>query len=75
MSANRRIHLPPLHTPCQGPYLLQNIRIQHLMVDDVGLGTFIRAAVVMGAEVDVNLPILELLPGQDQRMTAAVAEQ
>ena len=45
------------------------------MVDDVGLGTFIRAAVVMGAEVDVRLPILELLPGQGQRMTAAVAEQ
>ena len=45
------------------------------MVDDVGLGTFIQAAVMVGAEVNVNLPILEFLPGQGQRMTAAVAEQ
>ena len=34
------------------------------MVDDVSLGTFIRAAVVVGTEVDVHLPVLELLPGQ-----------
>ena len=45
------------------------------MVDDVGLGAFIRAAVMVGAEIDVYFPILELLPGQGQRMTAAVAEQ
>ena len=45
------------------------------MVDDVGLWAFIRAAVVVGAEVDIHLPILELLPGQGQRMTAAIAEQ
>ena len=45
------------------------------MVDDMGLGTFIWAAVVVGAEVDVHLPVLELLPGQGQRMATAVAEQ
>ena len=45
------------------------------MVDDVGLGAFIRTAIVMGTEVDIHLPILELLPGQGQRVTAAVAEQ
>ena len=45
------------------------------MVDDVGLWAFIRATVVVGAEVDVHLPILELLPGQGQRMAAAVTEQ
>ena len=45
------------------------------MVDDMSLGAFIRAAVVMGAKVDIHLPILELLPGQGQRMTAAVTEQ
>ena len=44
------------------------------MVDDVGLWAFIRAAVVVGAEVNVHLPVLELLPGQGQRMTAAIAE-
>ena len=44
------------------------------MVDDVGLWAFIRAAAMVGAEVDINLPILELFPGQGQRMTAAVAE-
>ena len=33
------------------------------MVDDVRLGTFIRAAVVVGTEVDVHFTILELLPG------------
>ena len=45
------------------------------MVDDLGLGTFIRAAVMVGAEVDINLPILELFPGQGQRMTAAITKQ
>ena len=45
------------------------------MVDDVCLGTFIRTAVVVGAEVYILLPILEFLPGQGQRMAAAVAEQ
>ena len=75
VSANRRIHLSPLHAPRQGLNLFQNIRIQHLMVDDVRLGTFIRAAVVVGAEVNVHLSILELLSGQGQRMAAAVTEQ
>ena len=32
------------------------------MIDDVGLGAFIGAAVVVGAEVNVHLPILEFLP-------------
>lgn len=73
--ANRRIHFPPLHAPRQSPNLIQNIRIQHLMVDDVCLWAFIRAAVVVSTEVDVNLPILELLPRQGKRMTAAVAKQ
>ena len=45
------------------------------MVDDMSPGAFIRAAVVMGAEVDIHLPVLELLPGQGQRMTAAVTKQ
>ena len=45
------------------------------MVNDMSLWTFIRAAVVVGAEVDINFPILELLPGQGQRMAAAVTEQ
>ena len=36
------------------------------MIDNVGLGALIRAAVVVGAEVDIHLPILELLPGQGQ---------
>ena len=45
------------------------------MVDDMCLGAFIRAAVVVGTEVDVHLPIFEFLPGQGQRMAAAVAEQ
>ena len=44
------------------------------MVDDVGLGTSIRAAVVVSAEVDVHLTILELLSGQCKWMTAAVTE-
>ena len=44
------------------------------MVDNVGLGAFVRAAVMVGAEVDIHLPILELLPGQGQWMTAAVTE-
>ena len=45
------------------------------MVDDMGLRAFIRVAVVVGAEVDIHLPILELLPGQGQRMTATVTKQ
>ena len=45
------------------------------MVDDVGLWAFIRAAVMVGAEVDINLPVLELFPGQGQWMTAVVAEK
>ena len=45
------------------------------MVDDVGLRAFIRAAVVVGTDVDVNLPILEFLPGQGKWMAAAVAKQ
>ena len=44
------------------------------MVDDVGLWAFIRAAVMVGAEVGIHFTIFELLPGQGQRMTAAVAE-
>ena len=44
------------------------------MVDDVCLWAFIRAAVVVGAEVNVHLPILELFPGQGLGMTVAVAE-
>ena len=45
------------------------------MIDNVGLGALIRAAVVVGAEVDVSFPIFELLLGQCQRMTAAITEQ
>ena len=45
------------------------------MVDDVHLGAFIRASIMVSAEVDVLLAILELLPGQGQRMAAAVAEK
>ena len=45
------------------------------MVDDVGFRAFIRAAVVVGAEVNVHLPILELLPGQGKWMAVAVAKQ
>ena len=45
------------------------------MVDDMGLRTFVWAAVMVGAEVDINLPILELFPGQGQWMTAVVAEK
>ena len=45
------------------------------MVNDVGFRAFIRAAVVVSTEVDVNLPILELLLRQGKRMTAAVAKQ
>ena len=41
----------------------------------MSLGTLIRAAVVVGAEVDVSFPILEFLPGQRHGMTAAVTEQ
>ena len=33
------------------------------MVDDMSPGAFIRAAVVVGAEVNVHLSILEFLPG------------
>ena len=51
------------------------MRIQHLVVDDVSFGAFIRAAVVVGAEVDVHLTFLELLPRHGQWMTAAVAKQ
>ena len=51
------------------------MRIQHLVVDDVSFGAFIRAAVVVGTEVDVHFTTLDLLPGQGQRMTAAIAEQ
>ena len=60
--ANRGIYFPPLHTPCQSPNLLQNIWIQHFVVNNVGLWTFVRAAVMVGTEVDVHLPILEFLP-------------
>ena len=45
------------------------------MVYDVGLRTFIRAAVVVGAEVNIHLSVLELLPGQGKRMAAAVTKQ
>ena len=45
------------------------------MVDDVCLGTFIWAAVVVGAEVEVRFPIFEFLPGQCQGMTAAGTEK
>ena len=73
--AKWRIHRSLLHTPRQNSNLTQNIRIQHLVVDDVSLGAFILAAIVVGAEVDIHLPVLELLPGQGQWMTAAVTEQ
>ena len=36
------------------------------MVDNVGLKAFSQSAIVVGAEVDIHLPILELLPGQGQ---------
>ena len=45
------------------------------MVDDVSPGALVRAAVVVGAEIDVHLPVLELLPGQGQWMAAAVAKE
>ena len=45
------------------------------MVDDMSLGAFIRASIMVSAEVDFHFPILELLPGQGQRMTAAVTKQ
>ena len=73
--AYRWIHLPALHAPRQSPNLSQNIGIQHLVVDNVGLGALIWAAVVVGAEVDVSFPIFEFLPGQCQRVTEAVTEK
>ena len=45
------------------------------MVNDVSLGTFIWAAIVVGAEIDIYLTILELLTGRGQRMAIAVTEQ
>ena len=45
------------------------------MIDNVGLGALIRAAVVVGAEVDVSFSIFELLPGQRQGMTTAGTEK
>ena len=45
------------------------------MIDNVSFGALIRAAVVVSAEVNIDLPILELFPGQGQRMTAAVAKE
>ena len=45
------------------------------MVYDMGLGTFIRAAVVVGTEVDVHFTILEILPGQGKWIAAAVAKE
>ena len=45
------------------------------MADDVGLRTIIRAAIVVGVEVNIHLPVLELLPGQGQWMAAAVTKE
>ena len=45
------------------------------MVNDMSLWTFIRTTVVMSAEVDIHIPILELFPGQGQWMATAVAEK
>ena len=33
------------------------------MVDDMSPGAFIRPTVVVGAEVDVHLPVFKFLPG------------
>ena len=45
------------------------------MVDNVSSGAFIRSAAVVSAEVNIHLPVLELLPGQGQWMAAAVAKE
>lgn len=52
-----------------------NGSISQISRTDVVWETFIRAAFVMCAKVNVHFPILELLPGQGQRMAAAVAKQ
>lgn len=44
------------------------------MVDNVSSGAFIRSAAVVSAEVNIHLPVFELLPGQGQWMAAAVAK-
>lgn len=45
------------------------------MIDDVGLGTGLGMPVVVCAEVDIRFPILKLLPGDCQRMPAAITVQ
>ena len=49
--------------------------MQHLMVDNVSPRTFIRTAIVVGAEIDVRFLIFELLPGQRHGTTAAGTEK
>jgi len=72
---NCRMDLPAFHASGECPHLIQHIGIQHLVVDDVGLGTGLRMPVVVCAEVDIRLPVLELLPGNCQRMPTAVTVQ
>ena len=45
------------------------------MVDYVSPGALVRAQVVMRAEVNIHLPVFELLPGQSQWMAAAVTKK
>ena len=47
---------------------------KHLMVDDVCPGTLVRLQAVMRTEINIHLPVFELLPGQGQWMAAAVAK-
>lgn len=71
--ADRRVHLPPLHALRKIPNLFKHIGVKHLMVNDVGLGADLRVPVMIGAEINICASVFEPLPGDGQRVAAAVA--
>ena len=70
-----RVYLPSFHTLGEASDLLQHIRIQHLVVHPVGLGTLLPVVVVVHTLVDVRCAVHQLLFGHGQRMSAALAVQ
>ena len=73
--ADGGVHLPALHAPGEGAYLLQHIGVEHIMVNPVGLGAFLGPEGMVHAQVNIRLPAHQLLARDHQRMPTSLTKK
>ena len=69
------VYLSAFHAFGKCLYLLKHIWIEHIVVNSMCLGAYLWVGIVVHTQVNIRLPIFQLLSGNHQRMTAAFTEQ